>query len=126
MAHEFLSDDWFRAVEALGPPPVAPDPDAGPINMVVTRAGGDDVEVHLVDGKLSRGLADDPSMTLRTTYDVAKAVFLEGDQHAAMQAFISGRVKVQGDMATLMALSRTTPTPEAKTYARSILGLTEP
>ena len=38
MAHEFLSDGWFEAVEALGPPPPPSGPDPGPINLVVTRA----------------------------------------------------------------------------------------
>lgn len=125
VAHEFLSDDWFSAVEALGPPPLVSGADTGAINIVVTRVDDADVEVHLSDGRLTRGLVDDPSMTLRTTYEVAKAVFLKGDQHAAMQAFISGQVKVQGDMATLMAIGRAAPTPEERTYAKSILGLTK-
>ena len=57
MAHEFLSDEWFDAVEALGPPPPATGPDPGPINLVVTRPEGD-VELHLANGAMGRGLHD--------------------------------------------------------------------
>jgi hypothetical protein len=134
--HEFLSDEWFAAVEELGPPPPPPASGPGPgpderhdtgaVNIVVTRDGADDVTVHVAGGTVGRGLVDDASTTVRTTFEVAKAVFLTGDQHAAMSAFIAGQVKVQGDLAALMALARTTPSPEQRSYARSILRLTTP
>lgn len=126
MPHEFLSDDWFAAVEALGPPPTVPGPDAAPINIVVTRTDGDNVEVHLAGGTLARGLADAPSATVTTTYEVAKAVFLKGNQQAAMQAFIAGQVRVEGDMTKLVAMGTATPTADQQAYARSILELTQP
>lgn len=131
---EFLSDEWFAAVEELGPPPPAPDAGAGvdagagagagAVNIVVTRDGAADVTVHVAGGTVGRGLVDDASTTVRTTFDVAKAVFLTGDEHAAMSAFLSGQVKVEGDLAPLMAMSRATPSPEQRSYARSVLRLT--
>lgn len=126
MPHEFLSDEWFAAVEGLGPAPPAPDEllDAGAINIVVVRPDTADVAVHLAEGTFGRGLADDPSLTLRTTFDVAKTVFLTGDQHAAMSAFLAGQVSVQGDLTRLMAMHRTTPSPAQRDYARAILRLT--
>lgn len=126
MAHEFLSDDWFAAVEAIGLPPMASGPDPGTINIVVTRSDGKDVEIHLAGGGFGRGLADSPSVTVTTTYDVAKAVFLNGDQQAAMQAFMAGKVKVEGDMAKLMAMGTATPTPDQAAYGKSIIELTRP
>lgn len=126
MPHEFLSDEWFAAVDDLGPPPPAPDEllDAGAINIVVTRPDAADVAIHVVEGTVGRGLADEPSVTLRTTFDVARAVFLTGDQHTAMSAFIAGQVKVQGDLTKLIAMGRTTSSPAQRAYARSILRLT--
>jgi putative sterol carrier protein len=35
---------------------------------------------------------------------VAKDMFVKGDQSAAMQAFMSGQIKVEGDMTKLMAM----------------------
>jgi SCP-2 sterol transfer family len=125
MAHEFLSEDWFAAVEALGPPPPPAGPDPGPINVVVTRADGDDVEIHFAGGAMARGLHDSAPTTLTTPYDVAKAVFVKRDQQAAMQAFMSGQIKVQGDMTKLMAMGSAQPTPEQEAFSQKVLDLTE-
>ena len=54
VAHEFLSDGWFEAVEALGPPPPPSGPDPGPINLVVTRDAGDEVHLHIAGGAMVR------------------------------------------------------------------------
>ena len=48
-------------------------------------------------------------------YDTAKAILIEGNPQAGMQAFMAGKVKVEGDMAKLMALR---PPPSAPTPAR--------
>jgi hypothetical protein len=125
MAHEFLSEEWFAAVEALGPPPPASGPDPGPINVVVTRADGDDVEIHFAGGAMVRGLHDSAPTTLTTPYDVAKALFVKRDQQASMQAFMSGQIKVQGDMTKLMAMGNAQPTPEQEAVSQKVLELTE-
>lgn len=125
MAHEFLSDAWFDAVEALGPPPQATGPDPGPINIVVTKADADDVQITMAGGAMSRGLTDGAPTTITTPYEVAKNLFIKRDQQAGMQAFMSGQIKVQGDMTKLMAMGAgATPTPEQEAYAQSIVDLT--
>ena len=48
------------------------------------------------------GLLDDADVTLTTDYGTAKDVFVSGNQQAGMQAFMAGKVKVQGDMTKLM------------------------
>jgi hypothetical protein len=126
VAHEFLSDGWFEAVEALGPPPPPSGPDPGPINLVVTRADGDDVELHFAGGAMVRGLNESAQTTLTTPYDVAKALFVKRDQQAAMQAFMSGQIKVQGDMSKLMSMGNAAPTPEQEAFSQKVLELTEP
>jgi hypothetical protein len=125
VAQEFLSDDWFTAVEALGPPPPPSGPDPGPINVVVTRSDGDDIELHFAAGAMARGLNAEAQTTMTTTYDVAKALFIQRDQQAAMQAFMSGQIKVQGDMTKLMAMGNATPTPEQEAFSQKVLDLTE-
>jgi hypothetical protein len=125
VAHEFLSDEWFAAVEALGPPPPASGPDPGPVNVVVTRTDGDDIQLHFAEGKMVRGLDDAAPTTLTTPYEVAKALFVKRDQQASMQAFMSGQIKVQGDMAKLMAMGAATPTPEQEAFSKQVLDLTE-
>ena len=121
MAHEFLSEEWFAAVEALGPPPASSGPDIGAVNLVVTRSDGSDIELHLADGAMSRGLAEGAPTTVTTEYDVAKALFVDADQQAAMQAFMAGKVKVQGDMAKLLAAQAAGAGPGGATALQAAL-----
>jgi putative sterol carrier protein len=46
---------------------------------------------------------DGADVTLTTDYSTARDVFVSGNQAAGMQAFMAGKVKVQGDMTKLMA-----------------------
>jgi len=126
MAHEFLSDQWFDAVTALPAPPAPPTMAGVAINVVVTRDGGEPIEFNLADGGMNRGLADGAQTTITTPFDVAKALFVKRDQQAAMQAFMSGQIKVAGDMTKIMAMGQQSPTPEAEAYATQILDLTAP
>jgi putative sterol carrier protein len=117
MAHEFLSDSWFDAVTALDAPPTPPAME------VVTKDGGD-IEANMGGGKINKGLADGAQTTITVPFDVAKALFIKRDQQAAMQAFMSGQIKVTGDMTKMMAMGQQTPTPEAEAFADAIVELT--
>ncbi len=46
--------------------------------------------------------------------ETLRKVFLEFDMAAAMQAFMTGKIKVQGDMSQLMALQTAKPSQEQK------------
>ena len=125
MGHEFLSESWFEAVEALGDPPAGSGPDIGAINLVVTKEGSDDVQLHLSSGAMGRGLVDGAPTTLTVPYTIAKKLFLEQDQQAGMQAFMSGQIKIQGDMTKLMAMQGVKPTAEQDAYSAQVKELTD-
>jgi len=55
-------------------------------------------------GTFAGGLIDGAPTKLTVPYSVARAMFVEGNQQAAMQAFMSGQIKVEGDMTKLMAM----------------------
>jgi hypothetical protein len=107
--YPFLSDDWFDAVEKL----VAEhEPDAGAhadvvVNLVVTDTPFGERLFHMGsrdgNGAMGRGHEDGADVTLTTDYTTAQDVFVSGNQQAGMQAFMAGKVKVQGDMTKLMA-----------------------
>jgi hypothetical protein len=127
MAHAFMSDDWFDAVEALAAE--APEPPAAlkdlTINVVVSGGPEGDTEAHLSSGLFNRGLADSASTKLTVPYDVAKAMLIEGNPQAAMQAFMSGQIKVEGDMTKLMAMqSAGAPSPEQAAFQEKLKDLT--
>jgi hypothetical protein len=128
MAHEFLSDDWFTEVrkiydEANLPAPTGPMADLK-INIVVTGGPAGDKEIHMAGGDFTEGLAADAPTKLTVPYDIAKAVFVEGNQQAAMQAFMQGQDKVEGDMSKLMAMQTQTPTPEVTALQEKIKAIT--
>jgi len=41
-----------------------------------------------------------------------------------MQAFMAGKVKVQGDMTKLMAMQTATPNPDAQAFAEKVKEIT--
>ena len=107
----FLSDEWLASVETIVAQHAAIGAVAAPgnlvVNMVITGTPfGDDRLFHLgnVDGTalMGSGHKEPGDVTLTTDYDTAKQVFITGDPQAGMQAFMSGKVKVQGDMSKLM------------------------
>jgi putative sterol carrier protein len=108
--YAFLSDEWISGVEAL----VAQHADDGGapqgnmlVNLVVTDTPfGNDREFHMgsADGKpvMGGGHREGADVTLTTDYTTAKEVFISNNAQAGMQAFMAGKVKVQGDMTKLM------------------------
>ena len=126
MSHIFLTDAWFDAVEELrAEQPETPEALAdATINITVTDGPDGDVDVHLAGGTFDRGHADDAPTKLTVPYETAKKLFIEGDQSAAMQAFMSGKVKVEGDMTKVMALQSTPPTPEQEAFQAKLADLT--
>ncbi|HEY7071257.1 MAG TPA: SCP2 sterol-binding domain-containing protein [Acidimicrobiales bacterium] len=127
MSHVFLSDDWFDAVEGLrDEQPEAPAALKDLVINIVVAGGPDgDREIHMAGGQFERGLQDGAPTKLTVPFDVAKAMFIDGNQQAGMQAFMSGQIKVEGDMSRLMAMQAAGgPTPEQVAFQEKIKALT--
>jgi hypothetical protein len=127
MPHTFLSDDWLDAVEAMRDEAPEPAPAMKDLKLNIVVAGGPDGdrEIHMAAGQFERGLVDDAPTKLTVPYDVAKAMFIDGNQQAAMQAFMSGQIKVEGDMAKLMAMQAGgAPTAEQVAFQEKIKAIT--
>ena len=107
MAHAFLSAGWFDEAEKIRQEINSPVPEAARdlvINLVVTGGPDGDIEVKMSGGKFEQGLAADAPTKLTVPYAVAKSMFIDGDQQAAMEAFMAGKIQVEGDMSKLMAM----------------------
>jgi hypothetical protein len=127
MPHEFLSDDWFEAFESIRDQAPAPAPAVADLvlNIVVTDAPSGNIEMHTKAGQFDRGLAEGAPTKLSVPYDVAKAMFIDGDQAVAMQAFMGGKIKVEGDMSKLMAMqSAGGPTAEQVAFQQKMKEMT--
>jgi SCP-2 sterol transfer family len=136
MPYPFLSDDWFdearniRAEYAGKVPPIA---HSVRMNLVVTGAPFDenDVDSHVdtSTGELlmDTGHLENPDLKVTVDYDTAKAILVEGNPQAGMQAFMQGKVRVEGDMAKLMALQAqpAASDPNAAEMAARLRDITE-
>ena len=126
MPHTFLSDDWLDearkvADEAGG---AGAMPTTVVLNLVVTGGPEGDKELHMAEGSFGTGLLDDAPTKLTVPYGVARDMFIKGDQAAAMQAFMSGQIKVEGDMSKLMAMQAQPPTPGADEVQAKLRAIT--
>jgi len=114
--HSFLSDEWFAAAQRLLEEHGIETPVHADlvINVLVTDTPfGGDRTLHLGarngQGSFGHGHVDDADLTLTTDYDTAKEIFVAGDPGAGMQAFLVGKVKIQGDFAKVMAAGTAGP-----------------
>ncbi|MBV8159615.1 MAG: SCP2 sterol-binding domain-containing protein [Acidimicrobiia bacterium] len=125
MSYTFLSDDWFDAARKLRAEAgdLGGDPDLK-INAVVTGGPDGDKEVHLAAGAFGQGLVEGAPTKLTVPFEVAKSTFIEGNQQAAMQAFMSGQIKIEGDMTKIMAMQAAPPNSAQQQLADKLRGIT--
>jgi hypothetical protein len=125
MSHVFLSDPWLDEVKKLSDEAgVSGMPPGVQLNLVVTGGPDGDRELHVAEGTFGKGLLDGAPTKLTVPYDVAKAMFVKNDQAAAMQAFMSGQIKVEGDMTKLMAMQAQAPSAEADALQAKVRAIT--
>jgi len=73
---------------------------------------------------MDMGHLENPDLTVTLDYVTAKAILVDGNPQAGMQAFMAGKIKVQGDMTKLMAMQQSTPDPAAAEIATKIQEIT--
>jgi hypothetical protein len=111
--YAFLSDEWVAEARAIRAEYADRTPSvAVPVrmNQIIRNVPFGDGVIHahldtssgLID--LESGHLDDPDLTITVDYDTAKALLVGGDMSVAMQAFMSGRIKVDGDIGKLLGM----------------------
>ena len=105
--YPFLSDAWFdAAAKVISEHDAGAPPGASVLLNLEVEDGSDKINFHMGsrDGHtlFGKGHDDSADVTLSTDMETAKAVFIDGNPQAGMQAFMSGKVRVQGDMTKLM------------------------
>jgi len=134
MTHAFLSDEWLAAAKAVREKytdQATKVTTSIKMNQIITDVpfGEGTLNVYLDtssgDVVMDLGAMDAPDLTVTTDYETARQVFVEQNQAAGMQAFIAGKIKVQGDMMKMMALQSAMPNDEiARLIATEIKELT--
>lgn len=133
MTHEFLSDDWMNAARAIRAKYEGQTPKIAAsirINQVITEVpfGSGEVKSFIDtssgDMQMDLGELENPDAVVTTDWATARAMFALGDQAAAMQAFMSGKIKVTGDMTKLMTMNANPPSDNEKAAAEEIKNIT--
>ena len=113
--YPFLSDEWIaeaRKIRAeMADAEAASDVTAATVrmNQVITEVpfGSGRLDAHLDTSsgtlEMETGHLENPDVTVTLDYETAKAIFVDGTLDAGMKAFMEGKVRVQGDMAKLIA-----------------------
>lgn len=130
--HAFLSDPWFDEVRRLHDAAGGAAPEGAEVRMnlmIQSTPFDDDLAMHLAvaGGRADwgKGHLDDAEVTLTLAYDTAKAIFVEGNPQAAIEAFMAGRIIVQGDITKLMVMQPTGPGSPAGDITKALQEITE-
>ena len=135
--YKFLSDEWTEEARKIreefagkGSPPAH----SVRMNQVITDvpeevAAGGTVDAHMDTSGgevvLDVGHLENPDLTVTLDYATAKAIIVDQNPQAGMQAFMAGKIKVQGDMTKLMAMQSAPPDATAQEMATRIKEMTE-
>jgi len=132
--YPFLSDEWMDAAKAIREEykgKGAPAAHVVKMNQIITDVpfGEGTIEAHMDSSsgemEMDTGHIDGADVTVTLDYGTAKAIFVEGNPQAGMQAFMSGKIKVAGDMTKLMAMQGGAADPVAAELAAKIADITE-
>lgn len=118
MSHLFLSDEWIAAAREIRERHGHRVPElqvALRMNVVATHVpfGAGTVHAHIdtSTGGLAMDLGplESPDVTVTTDWETARKLFVDQDPASTMQAFMSGRVKIEGDITKVIALQMSVP-----------------
>ncbi len=138
-AHQypFLSDEWLaeaRRIRAEYKDRVPEIQVSVRLNQIIQDvpfgAGTINAHVDTSSGQLEleTGHLESPDLTITIGYETAKSLLVDGDAQAAMQAFLNGRIKVDGDITKMIALQSAglsgDANPEAAELARRLQAIT--
>ncbi len=132
--YPFLSDEWIseaRSIRAeLAGDAEAPSGVKVKANLVVTEVpfGNSSIDAHLdttgAGVEVDTGHIDDAELKITLDYSTAKSILIEGNAQAGMQAFMAGKIKVEGDMSKLMALQAAPPDATAEAVTKRLQEIT--
>ena len=131
--YPFLSDEWLEAAKSIREEyagKTQPPAHAVRMNQIITEVpfGDGTIEAHMDTSggemTMDMGHLESPDLTVTLDYPTAKAILVDGNPQAGMQAFMAGKIKVQGDMTKMMALQSGAPDPTQAEIAAKIKEIT--
>ena len=131
--YQFLTAEWVTEAkkirdefEGQAPAPAH----SVRMNLVIIEVPFADAEIlafmDTSEGQMTMDLGEleNPDLTVTVDHATAKAIMVDNNPQAGMQAFMSGKIKVQGDMTKMMAMQQTPPDAAAVALAEKIKEMT--
>lgn len=131
--HAFLSPEWVQAAREIQAAHLA---DAEPpveglrMNLVVRdvpfESGRLDAHLDTSAGEwvVDLGHLEHPDVTVTLGYADAKAILVDGNGDVALQAFMGGRIQVEGDMGKLLRFQAQPPGPLQQKMLEEVRAIT--
>lgn len=127
MSYAFLSPEWFTKVDELianaGDLQIPEAMKAVEVNVTVTSADKA-TPLFMKDGLFSQGHKAGAPTSLTLSEELARKIFIEADMAAGVQAFLTGEMKVEGDLAKLVAMQTVEPSEPQKALTKRIAAIT--
>jgi hypothetical protein len=127
MRLSFLSSEWFDKVDELiaaaGDLQIPAEMKAVEVNVTVNSAGGQ-TKLFIKDGLFTRGHRAGAPTSLSLSAELARKIFVDADVHAGVEAFMTGAMQVEGDLAKLVAMQTVEPSDAQKRLTCEIAAIT--
>lgn len=125
---KFLSQEWFDKVAELnsqaGELPLSPAIEKAVFNLQVLQ-NENDIKLHLKSGKIAQHFADNAQATVRLDDETLAGLIAGKDIGVVLEAFMTGKIRIDGDMSAVLALQSAKPSTEQKALYKQILAVTE-
>lgn len=124
---QFLTQAWFDELHALnataGELNLPPTLDGLVINVSIT--GSDPVTLHLKNGKIAQNHTAGASSTVSIDRETLGNIIAQNSTEVAIEAFMTGKIRIDGDMSQVMTLQSAKPSAEQKALFKQIKEMTK-
>jgi hypothetical protein len=131
----FLSDTWIEQARRIRAEAEAEGQSATVthsvrVNLVITDVPFTEwtVDAHVDTSsgvvEIDSGHIDPVDMVVTVDHSTARSILVEGNTQVAMQAFMTGKIKVEGDVSKLIELQSGPPGPAAQALAERLRDIT--
>ena len=122
----FLTQSWFDAVARLNQEvgELNLPPNLAELTINVTVKSENSTLLHLKAGKISQHHIQNADATIYIDQDTLNQIIHDNSVDTALEAFMTGKIFIEGDMSKVMALQSARPSQEQKALYKQIKEMT--
>lgn len=122
----FLTQSWFDAVARLNQEvgELNLPPNLAELTINVTVKSENPTLLHLQAGKINQHHIQNADATIYIDQDTLNQIIHDNSVDTALEAFMTGKIFIEGDMSKVMALQSARPSQEQKALYKQIKEMT--